>query len=61
MIVVTGDTEWSPIEVVAHVREILDEYGIRATFFRTNEQDRTIGNHELAIHNHTSPLQFDGD
>jgi hypothetical protein len=50
MIVITGDTEWSPIEVIDYMTDILAEYGIRATLFCTDEADKSIKGHELAIH-----------
>jgi acetyltransferase-like isoleucine patch superfamily enzyme len=61
LIIVTADTEWAPAEIVAYMREILDEYGIRATFFCTNERDRAINNHELAIHPNFSSRETEED
>ena len=65
-IVITIDVEWAPPEVLADVVDLLDERGVRATFFCTHEGIDVTG-HERALHpnfrrsRNPSALQVDPD
>lgn len=48
-IVITVDVEWAPPEILADVVELLDERGLRATFFCTHHGISVPG-HERALH-----------
>ena len=54
MIAITSDTDWAPVEVIEYMLSILDERGIRATFFCTDRKAKSTiaahSGHELAIH-----------
>jgi hypothetical protein len=45
----TVDVEWAADEVLADVRALFDQYGVRATFFVTHANVKTPG-HERALH-----------
>ena len=51
MFSITIDTEWVPQVMLDDIAEILNNYGIKATFFVTNTYDFSkLKDHELAIH-----------
>ena len=51
MFSITIDTEWVPQVMLDDVAEILNNYGVKATFFVTNVYDFSkLKGHELAIH-----------
>lgn len=49
-IIITFDHEWVPDPILQYSVDLLDEYGIPATFFMTNRTDVDMSRHELAIH-----------
>lgn len=57
MIAITFSTDWAPAPVLQYTLDILDEYGVPATFFCTDDLSQrgfphTKVCHELAIHPH---------
>lgn len=50
MIAVTVDTDWAPAGCIRDVRSLLDEHGVDATFFSTDDDGVDLGGHERALH-----------
>lgn len=52
LVAITSDIDWAGDEVISYMLAILDDYGIRATFFCTHDVSsiKGIERHELAIH-----------
>lgn len=57
-IVLTIDVDWAPEEMVEDTLQLLDKYGVTATFFCTHRSDALINEkeHELGIHPNFIPL-----
>jgi hypothetical protein len=63
VIAITSDTDWAPAEIIQYMLSILDDRGIRATFFCTDKCAKSVigtgSSHELAIHPFFKSLKTD--
>jgi len=50
VVVLTIDTEWTPDKLIRNAADILNEYGVSATFFSTHDDGVSLDNHERGLH-----------